>query len=31
LADWDRFKKTKCKKWDFPDVPFVMEGDFVVT
>lgn len=31
LAEWDRFKRTKTKNWDFPDVPFLKEGDFVVT
>ncbi len=31
MAEWDRYKRTKTKNWDFPDVPFLKEGDFIVT
>jgi len=30
-VEWDRFKRLKTKTWDFPDVPYLKEGDFVVT
>jgi hypothetical protein len=23
LVEWDRYKRTKTKNWDFPDVPFL--------
>ena len=31
LAEWDKFKKKQTHKWDFPDLPFLQEGNFTLT
>lgn len=31
LTEWDRYKRTQTKKWDYNDLPFLKEGDFVVS
>ena len=31
LTEWDKFKNTKTKTWPYPELPFLKEGDFILT
>ena len=31
LAQWDKFKRDEANSWDFPDLPYLKEGNFILT
>ena len=31
LEEWDKFKREQAKDWDFADMPYLKDGDFIVT
>lgn len=31
LQEWDKFKREQAKDWDFADVPYLKDEDFIVT
>ena len=31
LQEWDKFKREETSSWDFADLPYLKDGDFIVT
>ena len=31
MTGWDKYKRDETNSWDFPDLPFLKEGNFVLT